>query len=292
MAAQGGMTRPDDIIHIRTSADLTYKRAQLVTHIFGGSLPGEVENLFIDVASPVTITGATCQKLQLQDWTSAPRVWTPNSHNGDLMILHQGHTGGYGSYSMTAAIQAYIDAGFKVCGLVMPGGADDVTSGTSGNHNTNTPALSTFIGPIIDSINSLFGEGHIYMSGLSGGAWSTVLAAAVDTRIERAYPDTGSLPLHLPSSRDYEQYLPGLAVSYLDLYILGACGSGRRLKQISHIADDCCFRQADYNQSHPYAERVAEIATSLGGDYDLVWRTKATHEFDTTIISEEILAEL
>ena len=35
------------------------------------------------------------------------------------------------------------------------------------------------------------------MAGLSGGGWTTTLVGALDPRIDRLYPVSGSLPMHL-----------------------------------------------------------------------------------------------
>jgi hypothetical protein len=291
----GGFVPVENRIHIRTSDDLTAWRSSLLTDVFAGSLPSE-DGTLSSVTSPVAgLTGLdTCEKITMSASTSRPRVWTPTSPNGDLVILHQGHTGGYNSYGYGTALQSYLTAGFTVCGLVMPGGADEVTSSTSGDHNSGQESLDYFITPIIVAINTLEADvTNIYMTGLSGGGWSTVLAAALDTRIQKSYPTSGSLPIQCSTSRDWEQYLPGVrSLGYEDLYLLGACGAGRRQKQINHIADDCCFKRADYEQAPPYADALATIAASLGGDFDLVWREKATHFFDATIIDEEVLAEI
>lgn len=73
------------------------------------------------------------------------------------------------------------------------------------------------------------------MMGLSGGGWTTVLYAALDPRIMRSYPVAGSWPIYLrfASPRDwgdYEETIPELykTVNYLEMYILGSYGEGRK----------------------------------------------------------------
>lgn len=286
----------DRYIHIFTASDLTTLRGWLVDDIFGGSLPSEVGTLS-SVTSPVAgLTGlSTTEKITFSGFDARPRVWTPSSANGDLMILHQGHSGNYNDYSFDVALQTYLTEGFVVCGLVMPGGVDEVTSGTSTSHNSTTPALSTFIGPVIAAINTLEGDvSGIYMSGLSGGGWTTTLAAAVDTRIVKSYPTAGSLPITSYVNRDYEQYLDRipLRATYQDLYILGSSPAGRRQKQILHTTDSCCFNLQQYNSTPSYSEKVSNRAAELGGSFELVWVVKTDHEFDSTIITDEIFPEI
>jgi hypothetical protein len=108
-----------------------------------------------------------------------------------------------------------------------------------------------FIEPIIVALNYI--EVHhryssISMTGISGGAWTTTLAAAIDNRIINSFPVAGSYPIFLRSNSgcdwgDYEQTLPELytKVNYLDLYILGAYGKQRKQLQILNQFDNCCF---------------------------------------------------
>jgi hypothetical protein len=80
------------------------------------------------------------------------------------------------------------------------------------------------------------------MLGLSGGGWTTTLAAALDKRIALSVPVAGSLPFDLFDpffdSRDWEQkpQRPIYNVtSITDLYVLG--GRGHAQLQILHMMD-------------------------------------------------------
>jgi len=282
--------------HIESADDIAIARAWLISMVFGGGLPTGTGTLS-SVTSPITLTGvATCQKITFAFSSAEPRLWTPNSTNGDLVLIHGGHEMAYDDLDMDVVIQQLIDAGFTVCGFVMPGGSATV-GGNTGSHNGLS--LSVFMLPIIGAINTLEGSyTNIYMTGLSGGGWSTTLAAALDTRIKKSYPIAGSLPLYMPmtgaaGTRDAEQLLPGISgISYLDLYLLGACPN-RRQKQILHDGDTCCFSKSMYDElSKPYATFIANLATDCGGDYDLVFKVLADHRFDATIFSAEVLSEI
>lgn len=272
----------------------------MITELFDGDLPDEVGSL-TTVTSPVA--GLTdldrCEKITMNAYTAEPRVWYPDTPNGDLIVMHQGHSWTYNQGNYNLVLQQLLTAGYTVCGLVLPGGADVVTSGSTTAHDNAELSLDHYIGPIVIAINTLAGSfSNIYMTGLSGGAWSTTLAAAVDTRISRSYPIAGTLPLYMPVDlahgngfRDWEQNLPGLTASYTDLYLL-ASDSGRRQKQILHTSDECCFNETEYNLGNPYSTFISDLATELGGQYDLVWKTKTVHEWDTTIFNDEVLSEI
>jgi hypothetical protein len=108
-------------------------------------------------------------------------------------------------------------------------------------------ALRFFIEPVVQGINHFLranpGSAEISMMGLSGGGWTTVLAAAVDPRIKLSISVAGSMPIYArrfyPGSvGDAEQMPPALyaeRASYLDLYTLDAYGKGRRHIQIGNL---------------------------------------------------------
>ena len=115
----------------------------------------------------------------------------------------------------------------------------------------NGHPIKYFIEPVIVSINYLrnnFDYSSISMVGISGGGWTTTLAAAVDTRITKSFPVAGSYPIYLRSNSsrdwgDYEQNAPELytRVNYLELYVLGGQGENRIQMQIINKYDTCCF---------------------------------------------------
>jgi hypothetical protein len=282
---------------VRTSADVTFYRSAIVSAIFSGSLPSEVGTLSTFSNPAGALTGlSTCQKITMTGYTARPVLWSPTSENGKAMILHQGHSGSFTSYRINEALQSYLTAGFTVCGIVMPGGSD-TTSGTSTNHINDQDPLSEFMGPIAVATNTLanLGFSQIYMTGLSGGGWSTHVYAALDSRIQKSFPTAGSLPLNYPlfgssGFRDWEQLLPGLSIDYTELYVLAA--SNGLCKQILHDQDDCCFRQSQYQLGYPYAADISAIATAVGGRYELAMTSKVNHEFDPTIIAAQIIPEI
>jgi PhoPQ-activated pathogenicity-related protein len=114
------------------------------------------------------------------------------------------------------------------------------------------------------------------MMGLSGGGWTTTLAAALDERIEASFPVAGSLPLNIRTGEsvgDWEQMLPGIShlVSYEDLYVM-ATSSGRRQMQVLNLHDPCCFA----SDGAAYRD---EVSAATGGQWSLfVDEQQRTHD--------------
>lgn len=134
---------------------------------------------------------------------------------------------------------------------------------------TEGEILRLFLEPIIQGIN-YFKSQHqtddinVVMVGLSGGAWSTHLAAAVDTRVRTSIAVAGALPLFARrfsrgSSGDAEQIVPQVfreldspdsdaipdsaagVASWLEVFALGGIGTNRTQIQILNVFDSCCF---------------------------------------------------
>ena len=97
--------------------------------------------------------------------------------------------------------------------------------------------------------------GPVSMIGISGGGWTTSMAAAVDTRIKLSVPVAGSEPLYCrnadPASiGDTEQcYAPmydeniapngsgGGVATWLEIYALGGYGEGRKQIMVTNLYD-------------------------------------------------------
>jgi hypothetical protein len=211
-----------------------------------------------------------------------------------LAIVHHGHTG-YGnrfSLGVGALTDHLLKNGFTVLAMQMPlngwnikrnqftgvpgrpspvtlDSHDTVVSVLEGNGGSG---IRFFLEPVVQGINMFV---HAYpnyqdisMFGLSGGGWTTTLAAAIDARIKLAIPVAGSSPLYVRAVYKYpddlEQTLPALYVdkaSYLDLYALDGYGAGRRAIQLNNQFDSCCF----YGVPHrTYEKRVKDAVAATG----------------------------
>jgi hypothetical protein len=148
-----------------------------------------------------------------------------------------------------------------------------------------------FLEPIVVGINHFIhsypDHSDISMTGLSGGGWTTALMGAIDMRIDLSIPVAGSYPLYLrelyQSEGDAEQYWPALyedRASWLDLYILGAHGSGRRQIQLNSQFDSCCFYGLGFLS---YDGAVIDTVSGLGkGRWEYVLdTTHKSHQIST-----------
>src|SRR5262249_54058794 len=118
----------------------------------------------------------------------------------------------------------------------------------------------------------------IYMVGVSGGGWTTTVAAAIDPRILISVDVAGSLPLYLRprggpcvkpgDAGDMEQYHPAFyaIADYLDLYVLGSAGRGRGHLQVLNQFAPWCFAGVG---SRTYEPILTEIIRGAGGRYAL-----------------------
>lgn len=153
--------------------------------------------------------------------------------------------------------------------------------------------LTNFMTPVALSVNYAVRRKpytEIVMAGLSGGGWTTVLYSAMDTRITKSVPVAGSWPEYLryaptanaATNGDYEQHLPGLTPSYLDLYALAASNQRQQL-QVFNSDDPCC-----YAGSAPvdYLGRLQTAATALGGQFDMTIVQNAVHSVHSSVFDD------
>ncbi|CAE7396377.1 cysK [Symbiodinium sp. CCMP2592] len=190
-----------------------------------------------------------------------------------LVLFHNGHgmSKGCPTYGDTDGSADWLNQmGFDVATIMMP--FKDCNSDPHDPHSLHAwfqpfedegkPWVKYFLEPVINTINfaidSLAYE-RIIMMGLSGGGWTTTLAAAVDPRIVLSIPIAGSLPCDFRhTSWDFEQYCSDRWAqigNYTALYVLAALEKGRASVQMLHESDPCCFhacgrhsRIQDYNR--------------------------------------------
>jgi hypothetical protein len=238
--------------------------------------------------------------------TSIAYRFIPKNRNGHLILYHRGHEGS--SPHHDGNIARLTRQGFEVVAFWMPLTGensqpwiehpsigrlrllthDHLRFAREGGHPTRF-----FIEPVVAVIDHLTAAEQyrsISMVGLSGGGWTTVLASAIDTRIQFSFPVAGSLPLSIRGSGDagdYEQMSSQLysIANYFELYVMGASGEGRRQLQILNEFDPCCFSG---RAALDYAESVANIAT---GSFEvMIDSSHGRHEISrqamTRIVSE------
>ena len=227
----------------------------------------------------------------------------------NLLIIHGGHAD---NPFHSGLMEQALAAGFDVILMTMPGvswnklgrqrvrtwdgegwiefqTAEKLDHGALEMLNTNDHHfIGFFISPVLSSLDTALAH-HQYrttsMVGLSGGGWTTVLAAAVDTRIDTSISVAGTLPFFArQQNRDigdaeqtdhafYRRY-PWPLIYYLASQ--GQHGT-RSLKLIFNQDDPCCF--------DGYSARVLEKYKSLTeAPYGVEILNRKEHSFDVEFI--------
>jgi hypothetical protein len=200
-------------------------------------------------------------------------IFNPSNSNNKVVIYHQGHYGDFIKGKNTIAF--FLNKGYTVFALSMPLlGKNTINIKQLLNSNERKDILpgipiiyshehmklldyplSYFIQPAIQCITyavEKLNSEEITMIGVSGGAWTTTIAAAIDNRIMNSFSVAGTYPLFIRvldqnsiSWGDFEQTDPTLFkfIDYLDLYVL-ASSHNRKHYQIVNEYDPRCFKNA------------------------------------------------
>ena len=161
--------------------------------------------------------------------------------------------------------------------------------------------LVLFVEPIVCLVNHFTkanGYKRIVQIGFSGGANTSTLSAALDSRIAKTYAVAGVSPQYLRFASpitfhgDYEQAHKSILdiASDLDLYVMAAYGKNRRYVQVFNKFDPCCYPGEAFNT---YAPHIRDRIHSLGlGEFD-VWLDEShfDHQVSQWTLSK-IISEL
>lgn len=305
----------ESLTHIQTSADVDRLRGELIKQIWPDGYPTSAGAVTASAptsgkddpsASPMysAFTGdkrsnlGSEQRLTIKlgnGFSSVVFVWTPRTTKGRLFLLHDGHSDSMRNVTNYATANTLLGLGFTVVWLQMPLYGDNLTASSPGapfpancrvgcdRHGAmftayGAAAFRYFIEPVVVSLNYLLDHEKyrdVTMMGASGGGWTTLVAAAIDTRITNSAEVAGSLPMRLrtgpcgqPSVGDAEQQNhPGdlySRISYIDLYVMAsgsAKGDGgpRQHLQINNQFDTCCFFGVSHRAySAALADYIAE----------------------------------
>lgn len=308
-------TNVNSLISIHDHDKAIAKRAELVNFIWGPNglpkdQPANVEKAIHDeryanLANLKQIDRVTVN----MEWglTSTAFHFIPAQANGKLIIYHGGHDGDF--IIARDLIAFFLKNGFSVIGMSMPLEApnnnpvvdlENIGKVQLAFHDQikllkmkSGHPVQVFLTPVAVIVNYVqpLGYNSMFMTGVSGGGWTTTMYAALDPRIARSYPAAGTLPLHLREDRrrsnsaqrpadwgDYEQTIPELhaIANYLDLYILGSVGEQRKQLQIVNKYDPCCLGgEAFKAYEGAIHERVRSLGT--GGAFAVYLDTKNTN---------------
>lgn len=284
------VTRPDELIGFSSPMQAGELRSKAVRFLWGGDfLPGrQVVPLRCDKKAsdfPELKSLKRVEKLRVEmEFGLDSLVWCflPHKSNKRLVLLHHGcDEDSDGFVNITGRL---LDDGYTVVDLRMP-----LDSGNS-RPEVMVPgfgvlkmqehwfmkflspskghAIKFFIEPVVAVINYFernYEFADISIIGIDGGGWTATLAAALDPRIRTSFDVSGTYPIYLMTDgsewNEWERTAPEFykTVNYLELYALGAVGSGRRHVQV--INCDCVDAKAK-----EYKKAVNAAVVSAGGD--------------------------
>jgi hypothetical protein len=290
----------DLLLTIRAPEEIADRRSRLASLIWGGEgllperLPDRVESGIEDPRFTGLPGLARIDRLLVEmpyGLTSELYHFHAEREDGPPVLYHEGHGSDFSR--RRDVIRALLSSGRSVIALSMPL-----------NGRNNRPVVRTrrfgafrvhrhdqlklldempghpvrfFLDPVVAAVNHAEAEhGHpaVHMVGLSGGGWTTVLAAALDDRIGRSVSVAGTYPIFVRSrSRrdwgDWEETLPEVysIANYLELYVMGSHGEGRRLLMIVNEHDPCCHGGREYEL---FEGVVRDRVAALGpGSFDV-----------------------
>lgn len=277
------------LLHVRIDQDVARVRKELIAFIWknDGQLPTTSEVTRADAAIPkeLATSAATGQTLTIampNGFKSVVYHFRPKKPAKKLAIFHQGHDHAWGSGGGFDTTAFLLDKGYDVLAVQMPLFGDNRRYAPMGINSHNDMAklatrdlepIRLFLEPVVVALNHSIKQlapEDVVMIGLSGGGWTTTLCAAIDPRIRLSFPVAGTLPDYLRVGRpgdkgDWEQYYPELykIANYLDLYVLGASGPGRKQRQVLNKYDSCCFWGVGYRTyEKPVRDALAKLSAA------------------------------
>lgn len=286
----------DQLVEINTKDDVDRLRGRLIRIIWGNDAldtdkqPDLIEN---DIVDPEF---SNLPNLQGIDRLTTKMAWgldsvayhfIPETGNNELAIYCQGHLGGF--HLGHDVIARLLQQGYAVIAMSMPlkGMNSKPVVDVEGigrlkiaDHNylefikpPKGHVLQYFVdGPLtfVNYAMKYHSYSRISMLGISGGGWTTTVYAAIDPRVARSYPVAGSEPITIRSMKsdsnwgDFEQIAPEVytSINYLEMYLLGSSGPGRKQLQILNKYDPCCFGGDLYRlYEHDITQRVASLGS-------------------------------
>ena len=290
---------PYSSIDIKNKSDIPEIRYNIINYIWNlDNLPNEIPNTvekditderFSDLNNLKNIDKFSIE--MKNGVNSFVYVFYANTSNDELIIYHQGHSGGFINGKST--INYFLENGYSVMAFSMPFvgmnnqpiiNVENIGPIKFSTHDQlkfleteNFSPLNYFFTPINNSLNYLdmnHNFKNYYMIGISGGGWSSTIYPAIDTRITKSFAVSGSLPLSLRINSqdigDYEQLVPDFykIANYLELYILSSYGENREFVQIFNKFDPCCFSGILFEN---YEDELIDILEKLNsGSFDII----------------------
>jgi hypothetical protein len=287
------ITVPDlrNLTDLKTTADAETLRTTLISEIWGiDTLPAQLPLSITDLDSTSTEyrppNAVRAEKLIIDPGdiffvaNFNMRLFSPATPNGKLIIYHQGHRGV--TNESKPVIERFLFEGYTVLDVSMPMQGynwDPIYHPPFGLFHEDIAWLDRpmrfffeQVSVALNYLTTIRGFNDIYMVGISGGGWTTVIYTAIDPRISASYPVAGSYPFYLRSQiggstiGDFEQTNLDFYqhASYLELYLLGA--AGRRQLLVYNVFDECCFAGT---YSNTFKMFLQTQLVSIGGSLDI-----------------------
>ena len=314
-------TNLNDMISVKPE-NIDALRKQMQKIVFGDTelpqqLPYSVypitDTLYKDISNLKSIE----KFIIVQDYNikSVGYIFKPKKNNMRLFLYHQGHNGDF--ILGKDVIEFFVNKGFTVYAFCMPligkNNQPLVTINKIGTFKLSMEEMeshelmkfldfpiSFFIRPILIMLN--YAQNHnftdITMCGISGGGWTTTIAAALDKRINYSFPVAGTYPIYIklnsPSNSygDFEQIYPPLysKIGYLDMYIMGATGENRFQVQMLNLHDPCCFQGEYYKHYESFVKN--KVDDFEYGSFEVISDTQNTEHKISKFLIENINAKL
>ena len=225
------------------------------------------------------------------DVDSIVYLFQPKQSINELVLYHQGHSGGFINGKTT--IGKLLDSGYTVAAFSMPligmNNQPNVEIENLGlikivKHDQfsmleeeNFSSMYYFLNPVSVTLNYIddnYDLTNYHMVGISGGGWTTTLYSAIDNRISKSFSVAGSIPLSLRAEKsdvgDYEQFNSEFykIANYVELYIMSSYGENREFIQIFNKFDSCCFGGTPNDK---YEKEIHDIILKLGsGSFQVI----------------------
>jgi pimeloyl-ACP methyl ester carboxylesterase len=311
------------LIGIHAEADIEARRKALGAFIWRGQppvrgrLPEEVERdvtvpLLADISSLASVDRLTIH-MDL-GVTSVVHMLHARANTGKCLILyHEGH--GASFLARKVLIRRVLDQGCDVAALSLPLTGNDNSRPTIdharfGRILLNDPdkfelleterqsTIQFFLTPPLVTLNWALAEKfyeRVGMIGFSGGGWVTVMAAALDPRIQRSYAVAGTAPMTVQAAKpdwgSFEQRLARLyeIANYSELYVMGADRIGRKQLQAFNSHDPCCFSGTNWDA---YDDAVDERVRPLGGKFCVLSDTQSVRHDITKRVRDAVLRDI
>ena len=333
-------TEPLSLLNWSVENDLNTLKQSTIDWIFGsgygngdGSLPSALPQNIQAHSNDTYATGANITGLQGIDVMDVPLggTWNvkvyhfkPNTPNGDWFITPTGHGDNWTGTGITNGYELLIDnliqSGYNVLFYYMVGRGpnatgDGITQGTGGVGGTHDDmatleSSNPYFNPTEYFLTSSFvavnyaenqGAANVYMTGISGGGWTTTWVLALDQRVTKGFNVAGNYPIFIreaydTTSDDYEQGYNAAGdtarttqflidqyarVGYMDLYCMGA--QGRAHYQFNNINDSCCF---DGYYNTVYKTELQKKLGSIGTFEAFTYDQPGEHTYNQTIITQ------